>query len=469
MTQKKTAEIKPNAEVFPLWNSLKERVFILPYILGDKTKCEQDEDSLTSKREPWRLSGLKLPLALSFVNQCVSSGGNFLLSVYLARTLSLADFGLYGIGYGLCMLYIGIGNSLILTQMLVNMPSKPLVERDVYAAKMLNAVLLLALLLLTLTTLLFATSYLFWPDSFRFLDTVGAIITAAVCFLFNEFFVSYAYLKRRESLAFIVNIMTMLVLLLGLVLANQSGIALSAELVLAFYALGAASGAAAAYLISPLRLRQGFRHLLPDIIESWLNGRWALGGVAITWAQAQTYAYITILFLGPVGVGQANAAKIFISPFSFLLPAINKIALPRLADLGQTNPARMTKISTLLTLAISLLAAIYSLVLFAGLSPITALILGRNDSNVESLIWIWCLVLLCQMTRAGGSVLLQVQKKFRILTLLNIPSAIVTIILAFILIQTNGTAGAIWSMVVGEFALSYLIWREIFHDKTQHH
>jgi O-antigen/teichoic acid export membrane protein len=418
----------------------------------------------------WRefnLTGLKLPLTVSLLNQCISSGGNFLLSIYLARTLSLGDFGLYGIGYGLCMLYVGVGNSLILTQMVIHMPSKKTEDKEMYAAKMLSGVLLLGFLLITFSSLILLLLNLVWNDAFFFVETTFAVTTAALSFLCSEFFISYAYIKRREGLALVVNSMTIIVLFSLLILEHQAGIIPTASHVLYFYALASAVGALTAYSMSSLRIRDGIEDLRPDLLESWQLGRWALGGVCITWIQSQTYAYIALLFLGPVGVGQANAAKIFISPFSFLLPAINKIALPRLADLRQTDPKRVLHISSIMTIAITLLSVIYSAILFSSLSFVTTLVLGRQDATIQALVGLWCLVLMFQMIRAGGSVLLQVQRKFKILTLLNIPSALITLLLALILINAYGASGAIWSMIAGELSLSFLIWREIFHDKSR--
>ena len=429
-------------------------------------------ENASIRRQPYRwrelnLSGLKLPLTVSLLNQCISSGGNFLLSIYLARTLSLGDFGLYGIGYGLCMLYVGIGNSLILTQMVIHMPSKNSEMKDIYAAKMLNGVLLLGLSLFVIASLLLLLLNTLWRDTVIPADTIYAITSAAIFFLCSEFFISYAYIKRRELLALVVNSTTMFVLFVLLLLENQTGIAPSASHVLYFYGLATAIGALTAYAMSPLHMRDGFLDLRPDLMESWHLGRWALGGVCITWIQSQTYAYIALLFLGPVGVGQANAAKIFISPFSFLLPAINKIALPRLADLRQTNPEKVLHISSMLTIGITLLSVIYAAILFSSLSFVTTLVLGRQDATIQTLTGLWCLVLMLQMIRAGGSVLLQVERKFKILTLLNIPSAVITLLLALVLIQSYGVTGALWSMIAGELSLSFLIWREIFHDKSR--
>jgi O-antigen/teichoic acid export membrane protein len=422
------------------------------------------------QRRNWRefnLNGLKLPLTVSLLNQCISSGGNFLLSIYLARTLSLGDFGLYGIGYGLCMLYVGVGNSLILTQMVIHMPSKKNEDKEAYAAKMLSGVLMLGFLLVTFSSLVLALLNLFWHDASLFIETTYAVTTAAIAFLGSEFFISYAYIKRREGLALIVNSVTMIALFSMLILESQSGITPTANHVLYSYALASAIGSLTAYSMSSLRIRDGIEDLRPDLIESWQLGRWALGGVCITWIQSQTYAYIALLFLGPVGVGQANAAKIFISPFSFLLPAINKIALPRLADLRETDPQKVLPISGMMTIGITSLSVIYSAILFSSLSFVTTLVLGRQDTNIQALICLWCLVLMFQMIRAGGSVLLQVQRKFKILTLLNIPSAVMTLLLALVLIKAYGASGAIWSMAAGEITLSFLIWRKIFYDHSR--
>ncbi len=423
-------------------------------------------NSLRSAYSRIDLSSVKVPLMLSLLNQVLSSGGNFLVGVYLARALALEDFGLYGIGYGICMLYVGVGNALILTQMVVNMPSRAAAERETYATRMLCATLLFGVLLLALAALGGAAAFMLRPDYSRFMIPLCAITLASAAFLCSEFFISYAYLKHRESLALGVNAVTMTILFGGLAAGNMAGIQLTAAKVLLLYALSAAAGAALAYFRSPLSLLRDARNLLPDFLESWRYGRWALGGVIVTWLQTQTYTYVLAFFLGPAGVGQANAAKIFISPFSFLLPAVNKVAIPRLAELRQNNPKKMLRVSMLMTAGLSLLTLLYSALLLGSLDFVFHKILGRHDPLIESLIWVWCLVLVFQMIRSGGGVLLQVQRKFRVLTLINIPSAIVTILAAMLLVRWLGASGAIWGMAAGEVVLLFLIWKTIRHDNS---
>lgn len=409
-------------------------------------------------------SSFKIPLLFSLLNQMLSSGGNFLVGIYLVRVLSLEEFGLYGIGYGICMLYIGVGNALILTQMVVNMPGKAPADKEQYATRMLCAVLLLGALLFVLTTLGAAAAFVIRPDHIRFIAPLCAITIASALFLCTEFFISFAYVQHRESLALTVNAVTMTVLFSGLGLARVAGIQLTASTVLLLYAIGAAIGAGTAYWYSRLPGLHGAGRLLPDFFESWRYGRWALGGVIVTWMQTQTYTYALAFFLGPAGVGQANAAKIFIAPFSFLAPAIYKVVMPRLAELRESNPCKMLRVSMLVTGGLSLLTIIYSALLLGTLDLVFEKVLGRQDPVIRSLVRIWCVVLIFQMIRGGGGILLQIQRKFRSLMLINIPSAVVTVAAAILLIHFLGTSGAIWGMAAGEIVLLTLIWKSIRHD-----
>jgi O-antigen/teichoic acid export membrane protein len=72
-------------------------------------------------------------------------------------------------------------------------------------------------------------------------------------------------------------------------------------------------------------------------------------------------------------------------------------------------------------------------------------------------------VLLFQVLRSGGAVLLQLQQRFKALTLMSLPSAAVTMAASILLAQTSGPAGALAGLLAGECTLTALIWREIRH------
>ena len=89
-------------------------------------------------------------LSISVINQVVSSGTNFALGIYLVRALTPTEFGLYGIGFAIALLYSGVGNALLLTQMVVHVPDKANEDKLHYAAR----VLVLAAVFSLLTALL---------------------------------------------------------------------------------------------------------------------------------------------------------------------------------------------------------------------------------------------------------------------------------------------------------------------------
>ncbi|WP_228893060.1 lipopolysaccharide biosynthesis protein [Pseudoduganella aquatica] len=427
--------------------------------------------SVTPARRPARrldaqrqaLRRLGGPLLLSFANQGLSSGSNFLLGVYLARTMTLGQFGVYGACYALCMLYVGVGNALVLTQMNVTLPGCAPAARAPYAARMLCAVLLLGALMLLLAGA--AALALPWlpPGAQALMAPLPLVALAGALFLAAEFFSAYAYLLRRERLALALNAVAVLVLAGGLLARAGAGLAPSTEAVLGLYALGNAAGCALVYACAPLPLRQSRAALAAEFRAAWGHGRWALGGVGVTWLQTQSYTYALAVLLGPSGAGLANLARLFIAPASFLLPAVQKIAIPRLAALRVQAPQRMRALSMQLSAALAALALLYSLLLLACFDRVAPLLAGRAVPGLAPLAALWCAILLFQVARSGGSLLLQLQHRFRALTLLGVPSAAVTVLATALLTALCGQSGALLGLLAGEITLSILIWKELRH------
>ncbi|MRW89950.1 hypothetical protein GJ699_08140 [Duganella sp. FT80W] len=415
------------------------------------------------------LAALRRPLLVSLTNQLLGSGANFLVGIYLARSLALAEFGLYGICYGLCTLYIGVGNAMLLTQMTVSMAGQPLAAQAAYAGRVLATILLLG------GTVLLAgagagVALWLWLGAAPYLGLVVPVALAAALMLCGEFFITYAYIRHHERAALLVNAAALVVVAGGLAALRLLGRAPDAADVLLLYAGGNALGAALAYLSAPLAWRQP----LPQLRGHWRSARghggWSLGGVAISWVQAQSATYTLAAMLGPAGAGLANLSRLFISPFTFLVPAVNKIALPRLAALRASDPRRMRRLATQLALVMVLLAALYALLLLCCLGWLAPLVLGHHVPQLPQLVAVWCLVLLFQVGRSCGALLLQTQMKFRQLTLITLPCAVLAVSTAVLLMRHYQAAGAIAGVLAGEGLLALLIWKEIAHGaRTEYH
>lgn len=418
------------------------------------------------RRLPAAGTAWRMPLVVSLANQAVSSGGNFILGIYLARCMPIGEFGIYGMCYSACLLYGGIGNALILTRINVALPCLPPAEQRTRAGLLLLLLLILdALLLAAALALMPALQWL--PAAWQtMLYTLPVAALTAALMLCGEFFIAYAYLRRREHQALAQNATTMLALAAALAAMQLAGAALTAANVLAAYAVSTLLGCCHAFAVARPPLRHGAALLRSEWRAAWRPGRWALGGVGITWLQGQSYSYALAALSGPAGVGLANMARIFISPFSFLLPAINKIAIPRLAQLRITDPARTRRLSFHLTTALTALAVSYGIGVASLAGPLETLLLGRHIPGVAPLAALWCAVLVFQVLRSGGSVLLQIEQRFRTLTLLNLPSAVVTLAACVPLAWLYGAPGALLGLLAGELTLTYLIWKEIRHGSA---
>ena len=76
-------------------------------------------------------------------DQALQSLTNLLSGVFLIRFASKEEYGLYGLGFAVSLLCVGICNALVMTQMTVIAPTKAPELRDTYCGSMFFALMLL--------------------------------------------------------------------------------------------------------------------------------------------------------------------------------------------------------------------------------------------------------------------------------------------------------------------------------------
>lgn len=409
-------------------------------------------------------------LSISVLNQVVSSGTNFAFGIYLVRVLTPTEFGLYGIGFAISLFYAGIGNALFLTQMVVHVPDKAPEDRLPYAARMLTAVMLfcLATIVVAFMVLWIGGS---WSDWMAQYSGLGAAITgASVAYLLKEFFVRHAYTARKETWAFVASIAVAVTLVAILLLQHYALVEFTPVQALWLYAEGQFAGAVVGFAQAQLPLNAVRRgRLLGDLLEAWKGGRWATGGVSVTWAQSQSYTYVVALFVGPAGVGYANAARLLIAPVAFLFPAIDQVVMPRLASMRASNLPGMLKTGRLVAAGLLIVVVAYSAILLSQVDIIAPIVLGSHYDQIAPLVAVWCLILFLQVARNGASTMLQAMKRFRSLMLTNAVSAAVAVGAAVVLMRIMGIPGAILGTAAGELILAVLLWRLLANERTSFH
>jgi O-antigen/teichoic acid export membrane protein len=401
-------------------------------------------------------------LSVSVLNQVVSSGMNFALGIYLVRVFSPSDFGLYGIGFAIILFYSGIGNALFLTQMVVHTPDKAQEDKLAYAARILVALMIGCLVTATIIALFLIVggAWLQWLAQYFGLGI--SIAAASVAYLLKDFFVRHAYIVQKEIRALIVNVTIAVSLLLLLFGQHHILNSISPEIALWIYASSNIFGVLVGFALSQLPISSvQMNSVLEDMREAWAGGKWALGGVSLIWAQSQVYVYVTAIFVGPAGVGVANAARLLVTPATFLIPAITQVVMPRLADMRITNQSKMLQIGQMLSVGLTVFALFYSAALLGLVDVVVPIVLGHKYESITLLVAAWCLVVVLQFSRIGTSITLQIMKDFRLLTLKNIVSTLVAITAAVVLMSIVGVYGAVLGVALGELILSILLYQVI--------
>ena len=402
-------------------------------------------------------------VGISSLNQMLSSGKNFVLALYLVRVLDPVDFGLYGIGMAFVLLYAGIGNALLLTQMVVRMPEERDTNRPSYCANMLA--LCFAFMILTLLVALIAIPLVqLWMPAVLTADFIFSIAFAGVGTLATNYFVRLAYSNFEEFNALLVHTVSFIVLLASLWIVEVYANLATATDVLWLYAIANFSGAIMGLIKSSLPLRNiGLAAMQSAFKQSLYGGRWAVGGVGVTWLQSQSYIYIASIFHGAAGIAILNAARILISPFTFILPAFTQLLLPRLAQMRVDDPRKLVRMGVLYGLGLVTCGSIYvGVIAVIGQWMIPMIVGAKYEAG--TLYWIslaWGIVLLFQLCRTAASLVLQATLRFKDLTVANSFTALATVLASLALTASFGLIGTLAAVGGGEAILAGLLWRHI--------
>lgn len=406
-------------------------------------------------------------LSTSVLNQMVSSGANFGLGVYLVRTLSPMEFGLYGIGFAVSLFYAGFGNALFLTQMVVHTPEKIPEDRLPYAGR----IFLLIVLFCSSTVLLFffgiCAGSAVWDVFINYAEYVAALTAASVAYLLKEFFIRHAYNVRREIWALAINASTAFTIIALVCIQYYLLKSFSVEMALWIYAVAQTGGALLGCLLARLPINAHQLKLLPrDLKEAWRGGKWASVTNVVYFARAHAHTIVVASLLGPAGVAKLNAARLLVTPAVFLIPALGQVAMPRLAAVRSDGMHKLMKWGFVVTFVLLLMSVFYCFALLVGYDFVVEKVLGDGYQDLFVITALWCLYTVLLSLRSGAEMISTVLKKFRSLTTVNTVSAIVSLLSTFWLAVSYGLPGALIGVAVGEIILLAMLYYLLYSIMT---
>lgn len=406
---------------------------------------------------------LKKAIIVSALNQGVGSVTNYALNIYLVRILTPEAFGVYGICFAIVLFLVGLGNALLLTQMVVILPDRLEADKLRFASSILAGIVIFVLAIVIVGVLFIAVlDGTVWEEY----GGLGLMVTfAASALLIKEFFVRLAYSLHVEYKALLVNSAVGLTLCALIVSGGESFAPQGATNGLKIYTWANGVGAIVGLLLSSIPLRSILVYEMGvDFRQAWQGGRWAALAHAILSARGQAYVFLSAALLGPLAVAKINAARLFVAPVLMSLPAINQVLLPRIAETRRNGIFNLGRDMIYLLCCFYGGIVAYSIFLSVSANELGDYILGKKYGGLYWMTIMWCMFLLIASVKSHIELFLVAQQKFRVQANINFIIAPVSLFITYLLIIGYQEQGAIMGSIVSEALvgcfLGYFVWRQ---------
>ncbi|SNR36997.1 lipopolysaccharide biosynthesis protein [Lutibacter flavus] len=409
-------------------------------------------NNISKNKDKLRLFGI------SGLNQSISSATNFLIGLYLVKEFSPTDFGIYGIGFAIILFIGGTGNALLLTQMVVIYPSKKEEERDSLVINTLYLTFAFCMLscLIALLLLLGNTTF----NNFMSVsnELVLMVVFASAMYLLKEFFVRTAYNNRKENIAVYIHSSIFITVVMLFALEKLLIGELSNTITFLIYGIAHLIGIIFGFSLLKLKVETlSFTYLTQVFKELWKGGKWGSITNVVYTLRSQAHTIIATILIGPVGVGNLNAARLFITPAVMVIPVISQLAIPRLATLREVNKKSLINKGGLLTKIYLVFGVTYSIVLLLSYNTIISGFLNDSYQDLYVLTMYWCLYAVMLAFRNGKDIIAQVLQKFKQLTIVNIISSLITLLGCYVFAKYFGLKGNIIGLIFGEVVLIIML------------
>jgi O-antigen/teichoic acid export membrane protein len=393
---------------------------------------------------------------ISVLDQAWLSIANLLLGVFLIKHSSKEEYGSYVLGYAIILFLMGVQNALVSTQMAVLAPSRSEGEQGRFCSALavgqfiifIPVVLVIALVGVGLS----------WSGAENNANLAYAIAISLLGVILREFFRSYFFLRLRATTVLALDIVFVLFLFGGLSAAVY--IKLPSTNLVALVIMGVASllvGLISTF-IARKELPVKLADIRPALQESWQHGRWALAGVTVTWLQDQSYIYLLSAMVSPAETAEASAARLFLAPLTLLNVGFSRVLMPRWAYMvHEGKHQELVVMANRVKWMLVAMVIIYVGILLLVKDWLAPLFLTGAYTQTGTLIALWGVLFALQSVRNNYSILLQVFKRFREITLANTATAIGVLLMGSIFIKTYGAKGSMITMIVGEAALALLL------------
>jgi O-antigen/teichoic acid export membrane protein len=405
-----------------------------------------DPDPIQQKLIPWATKG-----GLALLDQGISTGSNFVISILLARWLSAEQYGMYAVAFAVYMFLLNLHQALLLEPMLVFGSS---VYRDSLRGYV-KALLLIHLGMSLVMAFGLCVSAAVVSKLAQANGLSGALVgvafaapTVLLLWLTKRTF----YLKLSPAPSAAAALLYCALTMGGLVLVYKHN---QLSPLAAFLLMGLGGLGTSMVLLAYLRLRLPSSQNAPSLRDTWCRhwryGRWALGANAMMWIPINAFYLLLSRFSGIAEAGELKALMNFAAPMLQACAALHTLLLPYAARLLQKEGgAGVSVILRRMTLLCVACAVPYWIVLLLFQAPAFRMLYAGRYTEVAYLLPIVALASVAGSAFFGPSIVLRSMESPGLIFAAVSVSSCVSIAIGIPLTQAWGVRGAVWGIALSQ-------------------
>jgi len=405
---------------------------------------------------------------IASVDQAFLSALNFLISIVLIKTVSKPEYGYYSIFFSIILFMASTQNAVINTPLAVLLITKKGGKKKKYVGSLYfgqNLFLFLFALIGILAGML--TWYFNLLDS-SLSAIIAAISIASIGILLREFLRAYFFADEAPKTVLIIDI---IYIVLFIILSFVAYLFSQLNVAVVFFLMGLSSFFVGLYFSSKSKWKFSRSDIKTTYSENWKYGKWALFGVTVTHIQTYSYLYLLGIIVSSAAVADVSAARLLLMPLILVQEGWSKVILPYGSKLREEKRlSRLFKEQIAITIAfvVIVMFLVLSLIFFKPL--LLRIVLSAKYANSFNYIFYWGAIFAMGFITLNASFGLQVLKNFELISKINFVTMIVTVLLSYFLIYSNGIEGGLIALLVGQIVSAILLWyyysKETFFKKT---
>ncbi len=388
-------------------------------------------------------------LSSAVVSQALLSAGSFAIGLILIRSTTDVQYGYYILASNAILLLVSLQNAFFNPPLAIRMNRLDRLGRGELVGGLYREQRRLLPALGTITVVI--ALYLWYA---QVLDAhtgplVLATVAAALAILHREYFRMVLFAHRRPHDVLRTDMFYVVLMVAGVFVATLT----PAPAVTAIFTLSLAALASGILLSQTLHRHepwniQGTQGILREIAPLAV---WSTAGAAIHWTFSQGYIYLVAGTLDVAAVAAIAATRLLMMPVNLLSTGIGSLMLPLASGwLHQHGAPLLWRRLCLLALGLAAATLCYFAILWWLRDWIFAVVLKKQFAQRDELLMLWGVIFLMIVVRDQLVYLLAAQGRFRIMTLLTLVGAVISLAASYWGMLQFGVAGALLGMLIGE-------------------